>query len=66
MLDFKQKISREVWNETYKWETENIWDDSALRIAKDNSKSVCWRQSNNAKKVLLNSGQIIFNQYYPQ
>jgi ribonucleoside-diphosphate reductase alpha chain len=39
MLDFKQKISKEVWSETYKWETENVWNDSAIRIALDNARA---------------------------
>jgi ribonucleoside-diphosphate reductase alpha chain len=39
MLDFKQKISKEVWTETYKWETENVWQDTAIRISKDNSRA---------------------------
>jgi hypothetical protein len=39
MLDFKQKISKEVWTETYKWDTENIWQDTAIRISKDNSRA---------------------------
>lgn len=70
MLDFKQKISREVWNETYKWETENIWDDSALRIAKDNSKaeekSIAQFWSDNFQSILspmryIPGGRIISN-----